>query len=321
MLSYENKTILITGCCGTVGEILLKQILQKTSQTKIIGIDFNESKLYYMFQQYKNSSRVSFELCDIRSKQVGQHILRSDIIIHCAAFKHVYFGDRNVEELKSVNIDGTENLLTHLDGSEVTDFIFTSSDKAANPTSTMGVTKLMGERMVAAADRQLKTRCGVVRFGNVIGSSGSVYPIFKEQIKQHRPLTITDENMTRFVMSPSQSADLILDSLAILKGGEIYISKMKALSIIDLADAMIQYFSPKETILKELIGAASQEKMYEELMTEDEALGCTETDSFYVLSLENRERQTFNMQGLRSDKMPLMSFDEITKLIQHLEKQ
>ena len=320
MRNLENKSVLITGSCGTVGKALVRRISQLAPTALLICMDVNESELFRMMQ-LNSRSNISFELCDIRSKQVKHLVSKSDIVLHCAAYKHVYFGDKNIEELKSVNIDGTENLLSALDGSKATDFIFTSSDKAANPISSMGITKLLGERLVSSANKNSNAQCSSVRFGNVIGSSGSVYEIFKSQIKLGKPLTITDADMTRFIMTPSESADLILKTIELAGGGETFISKMPVLNIGDLADAMIEMFSDGYTIEKSLIGISPQEKIFEELMTPEEGLNCKSEGNFFVLNGHQQKKQSSNKLALRSDMCAPLSIQQIKDFILKLEDE
>jgi FlaA1/EpsC-like NDP-sugar epimerase len=320
MRNIENKTILITGCCGTVGKALIQRIISLSPSTSMICMDVNESELFRMMQQ-NNQNNLKFELCDIRSKQVKHLVKKSDIVFHCAAYKHVYFGNKNVEELKSVNIDGTENILSALDGSNVTDFIFTSSDKAANPISSMGITKLFGERLISSANKNTSTRCSSVRFGNVIGSSGSVYQIFKSQIIAGEPLTLTNIEMTRFIMTPFDSADLILKTLRIAHGGEILISKMPALKIENLANVMIEMFSNGRDITKKIIGISPQEKIFEELMSPEEGHICQENKDFFVLNGNTEHSLASNKLDLRSDRCDLLSNEEIKRFIFRLENE
>jgi len=320
MRKLNSKKFLVTGCCGTVGTALIDAILKNFPNSKIIGIDINESEL---FRLYKNNpyKSLSFELCDLRSNQINFLVKECDVIFHCAAYKHVYFGNQNVEELKSVNIDGLQNILASLENSNVKDFVFCSSDKAANPTSSMGITKLLGERLVSSSNKLLKARCSSVRFGNVIGSSGSVYEIFRSQINKKIPLTLTDEGMTRFIMTAKESASLLLYTSSYARGGEVFISKMPTLKILDLAKAMISYFNMEKKIKIKIIGSAVQEKLYEELMTVDESKFAVSNKKFFILDPNRKIKKTKNqIKAYRSDEVKNhLDLEKITNYIKKIE--
>ena len=168
-------------------------------------------------------------------------------------------------------------------------FINTSSDKAVNPTNIMGVTKLLGEKLITTANQQFgSTVFASTRFGNVLGSAGSVFPIFLNQIKEGKPLTLTSKKMTRFVMSINQAAQLVLDSASIANGGEIFVTKMPVINILDLAQSMIDEFSgdygrKAEDLYISEIGVKQGEKMFEELMNQEETRRTLELSQFYVI--------------------------------------
>ncbi len=283
---FENKTILVTGCCGSVGSELLSQlyILNEKHNFSVIGIDENETQLFFQDGIYSN---FRFELVDIRDRRDCLSIMKGvDIIIHAAALKHVIVSERAPLQAIYTNILGTQNLVDAAMYHNVANFIFTSSDKAVNPTNVMGTSKLMGERIVSAASisrQNQNTIFASTRFGNVLGTNGSVVPIFKKQIQNGGPITITDERMTRFIMSISDAAKLVLDSIPLSQGGEVFVTKMPVVSISKLADAMIEALSKKTIIKKKFIGTKPGEKLYEELMSDEETSRSIELDRYFVV--------------------------------------
>ena len=280
-LNFDKSDILvITGVCGTVGQELLRQItlLEESQQPrKIIGLDNNESSLFFLEQKYRAQKWINLYFQDIRDQEGLDIRLRgATYVIHTAALKHVIISETSPYDAAMTNIVGLQNLIKAVQRvGSIKQFVFTSSDKAVNPTNVMGTTKLMGERLVTAANieyAESKMIFYSVRFGNVLGSNGSVIQIFYEQIKNNKKLTLTDMAMTRFVMNVEQAAMLILDSMKIACGGEVFITKMPVLKISDLAKALLSYYGkdPENDSLMEIIGRKPGEKLYEELMTFEE---------------------------------------------------
>lgn len=295
MMKFENKRILITGACGTVGSELIRQLLISPdfSPLEVVGIDNNESELFFLDQKYLDDDRISFYLVDIRDRDTLIRKMKGiDIVFHVAALKHVVLCERSPYEAVQTNILGVENVIEAAHVNSVQRVIFTSSDKAVNPTNVMGTSKLMGERLMTAANsnqHESATIFSSTRFGNVLGSNGSVIPIFKKQIQSGGPVTLTDRDMTRFVMTIEQAAQLVLNSASIAKGGEVFVTKMPVIRIEDLAKVMIDELAPKfgykpEDIEIKISGAKPGEKLYEELMSDEEIRRAVElADYFSVL--------------------------------------
>tara|TARA_X000000368_G_scaffold231183_1_gene182574 strand:- start:7226 stop:8251 length:1026 start_codon:yes stop_codon:yes gene_type:complete len=288
---FKNKSILVTGACGTVGSEIISILSNlKHSSTKVIGIDNNENAIFYFDNLFAEDQMVSFRLADIRESEDILPLMRGiDIVIHSAAYKHVMLSEVSPNQFIQTNVYGLQNMISCATEADVQVFINTSSDKAVNPTNIMGVTKLLGEKLVTTANQQFgSTVFASTRFGNVLGSAGSVFPIFLNQIKEGKPLTLTSKKMTRFVMSINQAAQLVLDSAAIANGGEIFVTKMPVISILDLAQSMIDEFSvhygrrAEELYISE-IGAKQGEKMFEELMNQEETRRTLELSKFYVI--------------------------------------
>ena len=286
---------MVTGSCGTVGSELVRQLLSDPDYTPsdVIGIDNRESELFFQDQSYLDDDRVTFFVADIRDSQVlAQKMAGIDIVFHCAALKHVILCERSPEQAVQTNIEGVQNVITAAQQNGVEKVIFTSSDKAVNPTNVMGTTKLMGERLMTAANSNNHRSRGPVfastRFGNVLGSSGSVIPIFHNQIAKGGPVTMTHCDMTRFVMSIEESVRLIIDSAKLARGGEVFITKMPVVRIEDLAKAMVSELAPVYGFHPDIIPITEictkpGEKLYEELMSNEETRRTLELDKYYIV--------------------------------------
>ncbi len=289
---FKDKKVLVTGACGTVGKELIQQLLDNYKVCELIGIDNNESELFFLEDNFSNFDNVSFFLADVRDRdKISRKMKHMDIVFHTAAFKHVILCERSPFEAVQTNILGMQNIINGAIENNVKRVIFTSSDKAVNPTNVMGTTKLMGERLMTAANSNSREGGPIftsTRFGNVLGSRGSVIPIFREQIRRGNPVTLTDSAMTRFIMSLEEAIQLVIESGCHAVGGEIFITKMPAIRIKDLAEVMIRElapgygFSPEDIGIKN-IGNKPGEKMYEELMNEEEIRRALELDKYFVL--------------------------------------
>jgi FlaA1/EpsC-like NDP-sugar epimerase len=294
MQFFRNKRILVTGACGTIGSELVSQLLSEKiyAPQEVIGLDNNESALFFLDQQYLSDSRAHFYVSDIRDQYVLSCKMRSiDIVFHTAALKHVILCERSPEQAVNNNIQGVQNVIAAASENNVEKVIFTSSDKAVNPTNVMGTSKLMGERLMTAANSN-KLGQGPIfvstRFGNVLGSAGSVIPIFHNQIAKGGPVTLTDKNMTRFVMSIREAVRLIIDSAELARGGEVFITKMPVVRIADLAQVMIEELAPRyghkpASIKVTEIGTKPGEKLYEELMSMEETRRAIELSNYFAV--------------------------------------
>jgi len=295
--SINNKKILITGGTGSIGQEILREILKrKPAVVRILDVD--ETKQFELQQEYEDHENVRFLLGDIRDKErLSRAIEDIDIILHTAALKHVLACEYNPFEAVKTNVIGIQNLIDVAMDEEVEKVVFTSSDKAVNPTNVMGATKLLAERLITSANYYKgarKTIFSSVRFGNVLGSRGSIIPLFKKQIEHGGPVTITNIEMTRFIMPMREAIDLLFKATGLAQRGEIFVFKMKALKITDLAEVMIDElaqncgYSPNEIKMK-IIGTKPGEKLYEELMTEDEARRALESEDMFIVLPEMKE--------------------------------
>jgi len=288
---FRDKRVLVTGCCGTVGSELTRQLLEEYGVAELIGIDNNESELFFIEQRFLGHD-AHFFLGDIRDgRKLARKMAGVDVVFHTAAFKHVILCERSPFEAVQTNILGIQNVITAAADAGVERVIFTSSDKAVNPTNVMGTSKLMGERLITAANSNKRGNGPVfasTRFGNVLGSRGSVIPIFREQIRKGGPVTLTDPDMTRFIMSISQAVRLVIDSAMLACGGEVFVTKMPVIRIRDLAEVMIQELAPKyehdpKGVEIQTIGTKPGEKQYEELMTLEEVRRTVELPRYFVV--------------------------------------
>lgn len=286
----EGKRVLVTGACGTVGRALCEMILKDTygSVAELVGIDNNESELFFLQQDF-GSDKAHFYIRDLRNYDGVREVVEGvDILFHCAALKHVTLCEVSPNEAVSTNIVGLQNLIKAAKHAKIERFIFTSSDKAVNPTNVMGTSKLMGERLVSAANNS-RSNTGTIfsstRFGNVLGSRGSVVPIFKNQILSGKDITLTSREMTRFIMTIEEAANLVLDSGRMAIGGEVFITKMPVARIEDLANVMIEELCDEAAVRPEVveIGVKPGEKLYEELMSDEEMARSIETQNYFVV--------------------------------------
>jgi FlaA1/EpsC-like NDP-sugar epimerase len=315
---FSKKRILVTGACGTVGKELIRQLLKSSDYTpsEVLGVDNNESEIFFLDQEYLEDSRANFFLGDLRDKDTLIKISKGvDIIFHAAALKHVVLCERSPFEAVQTNILGVQNVISAAFENNVERVIFTSSDKAVNPTNVMGTSKLMGERLITAANSSSYS-CDTpifasTRFGNVLGSNGSVIPIFRKQIQIGGPVTLTDDAMTRFVMTVEQSARLVLESASLAKGGEVFITKMPVIKISTLAEAMIEELAEGfgykvDEIKVEVIGSKPGEKLYEELMSDEETRRSVELDDYFSVLPAFRGMYSdidYSYESLQSDEI------------------
>lgn len=288
---FKDKNILVTGGTGSIGRVIVRELL-KHEPAVIRIFDIDEARESLLQESLKKHRNLRFLIGDVRDKERLHRALENiDIVFHTASFKHVLSCEYNPFEAAKTNVFGTQNLIDAAMSAEVEKLVFTSSDKAVNPSNVMGATKLLAERLVTAANYYKGSRKTIfysVRFGNVLGSRGSVVNLFKKQLQKGGPLTITDPEMTRFVMSIQQAVDLLFDSTKLAQGGEIFIFKMPSVRILDLAQTMIKELSPvygysPEKIKLETIGKKPGEKMYEELLTQQEAVRSLETESMFIV--------------------------------------
>lgn len=274
----NNKSILVTGAAGSIGSEIVKQLLDLKPK-KVIILDQAESALYDLKQELNFSSKSSdFEVVigDVTRKERIKKIFSTyqpEIVFHAAAYKHVPLMELNPTESIRTNVIGTKIIADYAAEYDVQKFILVSTDKAVNPTNVMGASKRSAEMYCQALNQNHKTKFIITRFGNVLGSNGSVIPLFKKQIQNGGPLTVTHRKVTRFFMTIQEACQLVLEASSMGNGGEIFVFDMgKSMKIIDLAHKMIQLAGLEvgKDINVEIIGLRPGEKMYEETLNNSE---------------------------------------------------
>lgn len=296
----ENQNVLITGGAGSVGRSLVPPLLAKDPNV-IRLFDNNEGGLVQADHEF-NDERLRYLLGNIRERpRLARAMEDIDVVIHTAGIKHVDISEYNPFEAVKTNVLGLQNVVETATEAGVDRVVFTSSDKAVTPANTMGTSKLLGEKLTTAGNKYRGSsdlRLTSVRFGNVINSSRSVVPVFEEQIRNGGPVTLTDERMTRFFLTYSDVADLITTAIEKTGGGEVFVRKMPAVRIEDLAETMIDTLAGKyghrpEDIDIELIGRRVGETLHEEIMTEREVERTVENDEYYAIQPETTEKNRF----------------------------
>ncbi len=322
---FRGKNIMVTGGTGSIGSDIVRKVLQREPEVvRVLSND--ENCLFGLEQELRGYSNLRFLVGDVRDKERLQRALKNiDFVFHAAALKHVPLCEYNPFEAVKTNVLGTQNVIEVAMEEEVEKLITISTDKAVNPVNVMGATKLLAERLTISANYykgERRTVFSCVRFGNVLDSRGSVVPSFREQIRKGGPLTLTNPDMTRFVMSIPKAVELVLEAAAMAQEGEIFIFKMPALRIGDLAEAMIEELAPqygyaRESIKVEISGKRAGEKIYEELLAADEATNASETENMFIITpaAGNGETKGASPNDYRSDQDGILLDKEEIKQI------
>ena len=303
----NNKSILITGGTGSFGHQYAYTLLEKFKVRRIVIYSRDELKQYEMqmkFDKFKGSIR--FFIGDVRDRDRLQEAMRGiDIVIHAAAMKHVPAAEYNPMECIKTNIHGAENLIHAALANNVERVIALSTDKAANPINLYGATKLASDKLFVAANNMAggRTKFSVVRYGNVVGSRGSVVPLFDKLVREQVGyLPITHESMTRFWITLQEGVDFVLKSLQRMQGGEIFVPKIPSVRITDLAKAM----APELPI--KIIGIRPGEKLHEVMCPSDDSHLTVEFDDHFVIKPSivffSREN-SFNSNSLNEEGTPV----------------
>ncbi|CAK7013075.1 MAG: ADP-L-glycero-D-manno-heptose-6-epimerase [Peptostreptococcus russellii] len=306
----KNKTIMVTGGGGTIGSELCRQI-SKYGPKKLIILDNFENNAYAVQQElkmkYKDDLDLELVIATIREEKRLEKVFdkyRPDIVYHAAAHKHVPLMEYNKTEAVKNNIFGTLNLLKVADKFKVKRFVLISSDKAVNPTNIMGATKRAAEMLIQTYNDLSNTEYVAVRFGNVLGSSGSVVPLFKKQIAAGGPVTVTHKEIIRYFMTIPEAVSLVMQAGAMAEGGEIFVLDMgEPVKIDDLARNIIKLsgFEPDEDIKIEYTGLRPGEKLYEELLMAEEGLKNTDHKKIFIGKPKtfNKEEIFFLLESLK----------------------
>lgn len=275
---FSNKRILVTGGTGSIGSEIVRQLLKfSPKQIRIYSRDeFKQFRLQQELENHKENKKkiLRFLIGDIRDKDRLDRAFREiDVVFHAAALKHVPFCETNPFEAAKTNITGTQNVVDLAIDHKIEKMVAISTDKAVNPNTVMGITKLMMERLVVSAPNYSgnpKIKFAVVRFGNVINSRGSVIPKWMEQIEKGHPVTITDKKMERYFMSIQDAVNLVFLAVSRMLGSEVFVLKMPKYNIYDLAKEVMSRYSNGIKPKIKITGARDREKITEKLYTEEE---------------------------------------------------
>ena len=326
---FYRKKILIIGGTGTIGQSLLRHILAQ-SPTVVRVFSRDEHKQFELQQAMREYRNIRYLIGDVRDyDRVHRAMEGIDYVFHVAAMKHVPACEYNPFEAVQTNIIGTQNVIRASLECKVSKTIFTSTDKAIAPSNTYGASKLMAERLILAGQYQAgtsKTIFAAVRFGNVMGSRGSVIPLFQQQIAERGGITLTRHDMTRFMMTKKQATELTIKAMELAKGGEVFVLKMPVIRLSELADCIIEASAgrlgiPRDRIRIEEIGLRPGEKMFEELLTEEESSRAIELEDMFVVPSAFLHRDDYNGKRLdrtasySSHDVPPISREELQKML------
>ena len=320
----KNKTLLITGGTGSFGNAVLQKFLN-TDIKEIRIFSRDENKQNNMREIYKNS-KLKFFIGDVRdASSISSAMIGVDYVFHAAALKQVPSCEFYPVEAVKTNIIGTENVLNAAIENKASKVICLSTDKAVYPINAMGVSKAMMEKIMVAKSRiSGNTLLIATRYGNVMASRGSVIPLFYDKIKNNMPITITDPNMTRFMMTLDDAVDLVLFAFENGNSGDIFVQKAPAATIGDLASVMKKIY--KYDIPTKIIGTRHSEKLYETLLSKEELISAEDLGNFYRIKSDNRDlnynkyftegnNSNANLSEYNSHNTSRLNEDELTVLL------
>ena len=290
--SFSDQTVLVTGGTGSIGSVIVEQLLgMQPRAVRVFSRD--DTKQFDLAQLLGSQPALRMLIGDVRSESRLRRAMSGvDIVFHAAALKHVPASEFNPFEATETNVRGTQNIVEAAIDAGVDRVLTISTDKAVNPVNVMGATKLLAERLMTAAEGykgSASTRFAAVRFGNVIGSRGSIIPLVRHQVAAGGPVTITDPEMTRYIMPIGDAVALCFEAMRRMNGGEIFILKMPRVRIGDLVEVLIEAYAPAagrrpSDIEIQIIGARRGEKVHEHLMTSDEEATAVDLGDMYVLN-------------------------------------
>lgn len=287
---FKDKTLLITGGTGSFGQKMLKHFINNTNIKEIRIFSRDEEKQDRMRTVFKDE-RIKYYIGDVRNyKSINEACKNVDYIFHAAALKQVPSCEFYPMEAVATNVIGANNVIDAAVDNCVKNIVVLSTDKAVNPINAMGMTKALMEKIMVAKSRNTdptKTILSATRYGNVMASRGSVIPLFIKQCKENKPITVTDPNMTRFLMSLEESVNLVLFAFNNANTGDTFVQKAPASTIYDLADAIRELFNPKTEI--QIIGTRHGEKAHETLVNREEMTKAVDMGDFYRIPADNRD--------------------------------
>ena len=281
----DNKKLLVTGGTGSFGKYIIEHLL-KSNCAEIRVFSRDEKKQDDLRFKFKNNPRLSFVLGDVRDYESVKHAMEEiDYVFHTAALKQVPSCEYNVFEAIKTNILGAQNIVNAAFGNDVKKVIAISTDKAVEAVNAMGMSKAIQEKIITSANlyrRGKNTIFCCVRYGNVLGSRGSVVPLFKKQIENNEHLTLTDKRMTRFILTLDEAMTLVFKALELSVGGEIFVPKIPSHTVLALAELMISELNAKNKEIK-LVGVRPGEKIHETLVSPTESLRTLEKEDIYII--------------------------------------
>lgn len=328
---FNNKVLMITGGTGSFGHTVLKRFLQ--SDVKEIRVFSRDEKKQEDMRIALANDKVKFYIGDVRDyASVSQAMVGVDYVFHAAALKQVPSCEFYPMEAVKTNVMGTENVLTASIANGVGRVVVLSTDKAVYPINAMGISKAMAEKLVVAKSRIIPDGGTIVcstRYGNVMASRGSVIPLFIKQIKNGEPLTVTDPNMTRFLMSLEDSVDLVLHAFEYAQQGDIFVQKAPASTVADLALALKELFAANSPV--KVIGTRHGEKLYESLISREEMARAEDMGRYYRIPADNRdlnykkyfvegEQQISEQEDYTSHNTARLDVEGVKNLLRKLEE-
>lgn len=314
--------MLVTGGTGSIGSALTQALV--ADEPKVVRVlSRDDSKQFELGQRLRQEPNLRMLIGDVRSAdRLRRAMAGMDYVFHAAALKHVPACEFNPFEATETNVRGTQNVVEAAIDTGVQRVLTVSTDKAVDPTNVMGATKLLSERLMSAAQiskGSSETRFAAVRFGNVIGSRGSLIPLVRQQVAAGGPVTLTDPEMTRYLMPISEAVGLCFEAMRQMRGGEVFILKMPRVRVGDLVEVLVDAYAPQfgfrpEDVAIEIVGARPGEKRHEVLMTEDEALTARELDGMYVVGDTDERDDKGPVIGGRATE-PLLDRNSIRELL------
>jgi FlaA1/EpsC-like NDP-sugar epimerase len=336
----KGKKILITGGTGSIGSSLVFRLIK--SRCKVLRVMSNDENGLYelsreinkkftinydLFFNQMGKNKIRFFLGDVRDKKRCYEVTKNvDIVIHAAAIKHVNIAEYNKSEAIKTNYQGTKNMLLASIDNNVSKFLFISTDKVVSPTNIMGASKLLAENFVINSKKLIgkkKTKVSSIRFGNVVGSRGSVIPNFISLLNKRENIVVTHEKMTRFIMTIEDSVNLILTALKNMRGCEIFILKsMKCFKIIDLANALLSYFKKKgNRISRVIISKKGQgEKLEEELFQKKDIPKISILNKMFVIKKKVITKKIQSIKKIENYRISNFNFMSQSQIIRMLKK-
>ncbi len=311
---FTGQTFLITGGTGSFGKTLVEHLLNTDIQ-KIVVLSRDEAKQHFMREEFPDT-RLKMVLGDVRNEQTVRTVLQGvDFVFHAAALKQVPAGESFPWEFVQTNIAGSQNIISTLDAAGVKKAVFLSTDKAVYPVNAMGMSKAMMEKLVRAEHHGAKSCPIITRYGNVIGSRGSVIPGFLKSVKESGSVNITDGSMTRFMMSLKESVDLVLFALENGRSGDLFVQKAPASTVETLVEAL--EIMTKRKIKRNYVGIRPGEKIHESLLTAEERARASETASYFQVPRVAHQFSSLdsNIEEYSSNSTKMLTAFELSEML------